>query len=450
MPIRKPGIALFLAVLLAAVPCMGAYVPAALAQETDEAPTADEVELILDTQADTVRFVGQCRVALKMRKSPSLTANGVGGLAINTDVYIMSMDADWARVVKNDTIIGYVQSKYLENIRHYDPVTKEVGDIVNFVGAVPAPIYSENGFARRFVGYAVVRTPIYEQPSKESKILTRIEIYEQLYVNEFRDDGWAYCEYKNHFGYIPTDNLFKFDRIDPYAGDIPGCIVYPLMATVKKTTDILAVEDDKVLKTIFPGAMICVEEPDEKGRYRTPYYRTTGYITQDDIYQLWRVVPYDKAEPGDLVSVMTTYYALGITTLEYQGRNWNIYLSGTLLSGILLKKGEQLNVNEVIGPYRASTGYKPAPITGGSGIGYGGGTCQVNTTLYNVLIQVPILVNFRQVHANVGTYYFLKGFDAAVGSRDSINMIFTNTMPYDIRINYLISDGALTVCIFRA
>ena len=46
----------------------------------------------------------------------------------------------------------------------------------------------------------------------------------------------------------------------------------------------------------------------------------------------------------------------------------------------------------------------------------------MNTTLYNLLIQVPILINWRKVHADVGIYYCPVGFDAAVGGGDTTMM----------------------------
>ena len=81
-------------------------------------------------------------------------------------------------------------------------------------------------------------------------------------------------------------------------------------------------------------------------------------------------------------------------------------------------------------------------------MGYGGGTCQVNTTFYVCTIQVPLLVTHRKVHAEVGMDYIPKGFDAAVGG-GNINLTMKNTLPYAIRYQFMNSDGVLTCCIFR-
>jgi len=72
----------------------------------------------------------------------------------------------------------------------------------------------------------------------------------------------------------------------------------------------------------------------------------------------------------------------------------------------------------------------------------------VNTTFYITTIQVPLLVTHRKVHANVGMYYALQGFDAAVGGGD-INLTMVNTLPYAVRYEIMNSDGVLTCCIFR-
>ena len=80
--------------------------------------------------------------------------------------------------------------------------------------------------------------------------------------------------------------------------------------------------------------------------------------------------------------------------------------------------------------------------------GYGGGTCQTNTTFYITVMQVPLLVTHRKVHAEVGMYYAEKGFDAAVGGGD-INLTMENSLPYPVRFQFFNSDGVLTCCVFK-
>ncbi len=416
--------------------------PDALAAEVDEA-APPEVE----------KYVATAMKALRVRRGPGTEHGTSDSIPKGSTVYIVELGTEWSKV-RTVKAVGYVQTALLADIRDYNASRGIVGAEAEMPDSpVIQSVVSSGSFKAGYKAYAVKNALVYQEPDQRTRILTKVPTYEEVLVSHVQGE-WSYILYNKYKGYVLNTTLFKWDRIDPYAGPIPGNIVYPTIAFMKHTTDILAYnhkgKKPKVLKTINPGAAICVELPDEQGRYKTPYWRTTGYVTDDDIAYKMSVVPYDQAQPGDLVSVMTTYYAVGVHTLQYQGRNWNIYLATTMITDTIVQPGAQVNVNKVIGPYRRSTGYKPAPIASPTALwGYGGGTCQVNTTLYNTIIQVPILVNHRKVHANIGAKYFLKGFDAAVGGND-INMIFTNTLPYPIRFTFMISDGALTCCIFRA
>ena len=349
-------------------------------------------------------------------------------------------------------MVGYVKSQYLENIRPYSPEAETVPEMEDArplseqQAAMAAKV--AQGFQENYKAFAVGKIAMYAEMDERSNVSRYIPLYEEVIVSAIEGE-WCYARYEKSTGYIRLKSLFKWDRINPYAGDIPGCVVYPTLAFVDKTIDVYDLENGELLKTLYPGSALGVEKPDEAGRCATPYWRTTGYVQQSDISYTVDVVPWADAQPGDLISVMSTYYAVGERTLQYMGRNWNIYLSTSMLSGVVLQPGEQLNVNKTIGPYRKSTGYKEAPIMSPNALtGYGGGTCQVNTTLYNTIIQLPIFVDHRRVHANVGVKYIPKGFDAAVGA-GAINMIFTNTLPYAIRFLYFVSDGVMTCCIFR-
>ncbi|MCL1854525.1 MAG: VanW family protein [Clostridia bacterium] len=397
------------------------------------------------------KYVAIAAVTLKVRNGPGQEYKGIYSLPKDSLVYILDLGAEWSKI-RTKRIEGYVLSKYLSDIRDYDASRGVVGASAGPVREVPAAADDDvKNFTRNFKAYAVRGTALYREPDERSRFICNVPLYEEVIVSHTQGD-WNYAMYKNRAGYIRTDHLFKWDRLDPYAGDIPGCIIYPLLAFVNRTTDIRSYGDNgkKILKTMNPGSALCVELPDEQGRYKTPYWRTTGYITEEDIVSTIPVVPYDQAQPGDLISVMTTYYAVGAKTLQYWGRNWNIYLSTSMVSGSVLYPGEQYDAYKYIGPYRKSTGYKPAPIMSPHALmGFGGGTCQVNTTVYNTVIRVPLYVNHRKVHANVGIKYIPKGYDAAVGGGD-INMIFTNTLPYSICFNFFVSDGVMTCCIFRA
>ena len=118
----------------------------------------------------------------------------------------------------------------------------------------------------------------------------------------------------------------------------------------------------------------------------------------------------------------------------------------------VMQPGEELNFNKQVGPYRKSLGYQKAwvLINGTSVPGYGGGTCQVSSTLYNALLQLPgVEILQRRPHGPDGAKYLPHGVDAAVGS-DVLNLRFRNDYDFPIRVEgHTSDDGALTMVIYR-
>jgi uncharacterized protein YgiM (DUF1202 family) len=407
------------------------------------------------TETSEVRYTAIASAALKVRRSAEDDASGNGSITKGDVVYIIDLGDEWSKVDIGRNV-GYVRTGYLSDIHEYAQGTEgaEVTPAPSAQDSTDAEPAADTaaGFKENFVAYTYKAVVAKNATGSDSKAAFSVSKYEKVTVSLNTEDGWSYIHYRNSYGYVPTNALFKWDRIDPYAGDIPGCDVHTGLAFLNHSTDIRSYngKGNKVLKTINPGSAVAVDTIDEKGRYPLPYWRTMGYVEQSDISYIIKVVPWAEAKSGDLISCMSTFYAVGIHTLQYQGRNWNIYLGTSFISNTIVQPGETENTYNMMGPYRASTGYHHAPIMSQHALwGYGGGCCQVNTTLYNALIQVPILINWRKVHTDVGIYYCPVGFDAAVGGGDT-TMIFTNTLPYAIRINFFMSDGDLTLGIFRA
>ena len=392
-------------------------------------------------------------VALKVRRSPSKDALAGDSIPRDSFVYIIELGEEWCKV-RTTRMEGYVLTEYLDDITLYDLEAAEANGTADLEIEVADPVEapgfttSPDNFYEGYYAYAVKNAIIYLEPNELSRKIGTIPMYDKLIVSEVSGE-WCLGRYENTCGYIRTSSLFKWDRIDPYVGEIPGLDIMPYLAFVNHTTTIYSMEDDSVLKTINPGAAIAVFELDEEGRYPLPYWRTTGYIKEEDVAWIVPVKDWESAESGDLISTMSTYYAVGISTLQYQGRNWNIRLSSSMITGTILQPGEEYNQHQTIGPFSQSTGYHKAPIMKKDALwGYGGGTCQVNTTFYIATIQLPLLVTHRKVHADVGIYYAKKGFDAAVGGGD-INLTMVNTLPYAIRYQMFVSDGIVTCCIYK-
>ena len=398
---------------------------------------------------DPITYIAKAKSALKMRKDANTHAGGNGSIDKGSYVYIVMLGPEWSQVRNERLSTGYVLTKYLEDIRSFDDETDTIGDPVSINELFQMTIVvDDKKIEAKYVASTVGNALMYEEASDESRVVDEIPIYKDLYVVS-HDGEWALCTYKNRTGYIRVRKLFKWDRIDPYAGEIPGLDVCTKLAYTNKLTTIYSLETGEELAEVNAGTAHSVIRIDEQGRYLVPYWREIGYINPEDIVTSVDVVPYDQAQPGDLISSFTTYFAVGITAPLYQGRNWNIHYAASMINGTILQPNEEYNMNKTIGRYIESTGYKKSPIMSPHALwGYGGGTCQTTTTFYNTNIQVPILVTHRRVHADVGIYYAKKGFDAAVGGGD-INLTLVNTLPYAIRYQFHNSDGVLNCNIYR-
>lgn len=143
-------------------------------------------------------------------------------------------------------------------------------------------------------------------------------------------------------------------------------------------------------------------------------------------------------------SYSTTYDFKGTAedTLEQRevlipNRAFNVEKSAGLINNQVIKPGRTWSFNNVVGDRTEKRGWKEANgIFGGDryNLQYGGGVCQVSTTLYNALLACypNIEIVSRRAHSIPSTYVE-KGLDATVDS-DHIDFKFKNTSEYPMYI----------------
>lgn len=116
-------------------------------------------------------------------------------------------------------------------------------------------------------------------------------------------------------------------------------------------------------------------------------------------------------------------------------RQNNITITCRALNGKEIKPGETFSFCNTVGEATTSKGYKEAEIyvDGEKKQGLGGGNCQVSTTIYNAVLQIPELeVVERHAHSNHVTY-IEEGKDAAV-AYGSYDLKFKNNSQATIKI----------------
>ena len=119
------------------------------------------------------------------------------------------------------------------------------------------------------------------------------------------------------------------------------------------------------------------------------------------------------------------------------------------LSGTILEPGEEFSYNDICGPYNKEQGFGKATVfVGGEEVQeYGGGVCQLSSTLYNALKGLNIEFLERHNHSK-DVYYVQRNEDATV-SYGSLDFRFKNNESYPIEIEAHSNENEVTVSIFK-
>ncbi len=119
-------------------------------------------------------------------------------------------------------------------------------------------------------------------------------------------------------------------------------------------------------------------------------------------------------------------------------RQNNITLACNSLNGIIVKSGETFSFCNTLGPAKPEDGYEKADTFDSDGDtiqAYGGGKCQVSTTLYNAVLMVPTLTVVERHEHSGPVYYVPEGMDACV-SYGSCDFQFRNDNDFDIKLYF--------------
>lgn len=190
----------------------------------------------------------------------------------------------------------------------------------------------------------------------------------------------------------------------------------------------------------------------EDGWAKLVYHRQYGYVDTRLLSELQPLfADVESADGSAPIAAYTSFYKTDTDEINLS-RIVNIRVACQRFTPLFIQPQGRFDFNAQIGPYNRHSGYEPAYVlVGGKTIlGYGGGTCQVSSTLYNTLMQLPGLeILARRPHGPIGASYLPLHADAAVGN-PSLNLVFRNNYGFPVRIDGTAQDGALTVAIYRA
>lgn len=127
------------------------------------------------------------------------------------------------------------------------------------------------------------------------------------------------------------------------------------------------------------------------------------------------------------------------------GRSWNISLAAARLDGTILDPGSVISFNGLVGARGPQAGFREAPELLNNELvpGFGGGVCQVATTLFNAALFADLDVVERYHHSRPLTYIGL-GRDATV-SYPTLDLVVRNSRAFPVILTTWVHDGKIAV-----
>jgi len=136
---------------------------------------------------------------------------------------------------------------------------------------------------------------------------------------------------------------------------------------------------------------------------------------------------------------------------DTEARDGNIKLACKTLNGTVVKSGEEFSLWNILGCPSKERGYEKAKSFTSDGKviqSYGGGICQLSTTIYNAVLDVEGLkITERHKHSRE-VPYIEKGKDAAVSYGNS-DLKFKNNLDYDVRIDAEVENRKVKITLTR-
>lgn len=250
-------------------------------------------------------------------------------------------------------------------------------------------------------------------------------------------------------GFVIRKRVENVVALDPAATPRYGTVVSRYYTTLDQEIHVKAAPDhnSETLITLQAGAMIPIIDVTD-GWGQLIFKRQFGYVDTRLLPDLLMVAPSEDAGDEDTpIGVYGSFYNIATTDMNLN-RIENLKVCSHRMDRVM-QPGETLDFNNSVGPFNPGNGYLTSwGLRDGELVpSVGGGSCQVSSTLYNVVLQLTSLtVLARAPHGNDGAPYLPHGVDASSGG---LNFIFRNDYDFPIRISSHVQDGMFFVAIYR-
>lgn len=192
----------------------------------------------------------------------------------------------------------------------------------------------------------------------------------------------------------------------------------------------------KVLSTISFGETFKVFEQEGEW-FRAEYQGVSGFV----YWKYFSFIEEEITEDSNLIGNSIIQYT------SSENRDFNLALACNTINGVVLQPGEEFRWSKIVGNASEEKGYFPATIIIDKKpvIGYGGGVCQVSTTLYNAILDTSI-VPTEHYHHSLGSAYAKNDATVFYGSKD---FAFINTYGFPIKIEATAYYSVVFVNLYR-
>lgn len=251
------------------------------------------------------------------------------------------------------------------------------------------------------------------------------------------------------------ERLLKAVREAALSGDYQKTLDCPTVETAAEPVDL-----ERIHEEIFHEAVNASLDPENQ-------YEIVPSVTgvDFDLEEAKRML--GQAQEGDAVTVDLIRTVPEITTEDMEAhlfqdvlaefstgvggsenRKVNIRVAADRCREIILNAGDEFSFNNTVGEQTAETGFKKAnAILDGKIIqAYGGGICQVSTTIFEAALYAGLDIPERWCHTYVSSYAD-PGMDAAV-AWDALDLRIVNNREYPVKLEVTYEAGRLTA-IFR-
>lgn len=314
---------------------------------------------------------------------------------------------------------------------------------IPFQGMAAKKIIYKGEITRR---YPNSYTKVYPRMDENAKALQSLRAGNKISITALYPD-WAEIVLSNgKTGYVLRQRMDVLETVDPVNTPPYPVWPHPYYLEIDRTVDVKADKsaDSATLSTLTAGARVAVLGY-EDGWVKLIHKREYGYINSNEIQGLCSVAPDPQAADSQTpLAVFTSFYK------DDPDRINNLKVACGYIS-ITMQPGQVMDFNDTVGPFNPGNGYQMAGILkdGEWTTGYGGGSCQVSSTLWDTLQQLDgITVIMRKPHGNAGASYLPHGMDASSG-RDDLNLIFRNDFDFPIRIDASCHDLAMFIAVYK-